>query len=210
MGEFILREEGFEVVSVTDGTTALVRLPDVDPDLVLADVSLPGKSGYELCSHIKRHAGCRHVRVVLTAGAMEAIDEAQAGEAGADGVLRKPFEASVMVETVRRLVKEAEEARLSPPEPAPVPTLPAVEEPPPAPEPVAALEDTPPAAPTEPKVVETVVEAPPLPPAMPKVDAECVRASVTLALEAALPVLIDEVTQRVLEALEAEGKAAGA
>jgi len=41
MGERILREEGFEVVTVTDGETALIRLPDVDPDLIMADVFLP-------------------------------------------------------------------------------------------------------------------------------------------------------------------------
>jgi len=41
MGERILREEGFEVVTVTDGETALIRLEDVDPDVVLADVFLP-------------------------------------------------------------------------------------------------------------------------------------------------------------------------
>ncbi len=53
MGEFILREEGFEIVSVTDGATAMVRLADVDPDLVLADVDLPGHNGYDLCRFIK-------------------------------------------------------------------------------------------------------------------------------------------------------------
>ena len=53
MGERILREEGFEVVSVTDGETAMLRMPDVDPDLVIADVFLPGRSGFEMCRAIK-------------------------------------------------------------------------------------------------------------------------------------------------------------
>ena len=53
MGERILREEGFEVVSLTDGEAALLRLADVDPDLILADVFLPGKSGW-ICAATSR------------------------------------------------------------------------------------------------------------------------------------------------------------
>src|SRR5205807_578068 len=66
MGERILREEGFAVVSLTDGDTAMLRLDDVDPDLIIADVFLPGRNGFELCRHVK--ATRRHVRVILTAG----------------------------------------------------------------------------------------------------------------------------------------------
>ena len=80
MGERILREEGFEVVSLTDGDAALLRLADVDPDLILADVFLPGKSGFDLCRHVKGDPHLRHVRVVLTAGLLEPFDEAAALE----------------------------------------------------------------------------------------------------------------------------------
>ena len=48
MGERILRDEGYEVVSITDGDTVLVRLADVDPDVILADVFLPSASGIEI------------------------------------------------------------------------------------------------------------------------------------------------------------------
>ena len=73
MGERILRDEGFEVASVTNGETALVRMTDVDPDLVIADVFLPGRNGFELCRVIKEKH--RHVRVILTAGMLEPFDE---------------------------------------------------------------------------------------------------------------------------------------
>ena len=59
MGERILREEGFEVVSVTDGETALLRMADVDPDLVIADVFLPGRDGFEFCRAIKSDVPAR-------------------------------------------------------------------------------------------------------------------------------------------------------
>jgi CheY-like chemotaxis protein len=111
MGERILREEGFEVVSLTDGDVALLRLADVDPDLILADVFLPGKSGIELCRHVKNDPGQRHIRVVLTAGLLEPFDEEEAARAGCDAILKKPFEASKVMETIHPLVKEAQLAR---------------------------------------------------------------------------------------------------
>ena len=88
MGERILREEGFEVVSLTDGETAWRRLKDVDPDVVLADAFLPSRSGYELCRHLKTTPDFRHVRVVLTAGLLEPMDEEEARQAGCDAILR--------------------------------------------------------------------------------------------------------------------------
>ncbi|HEY6392298.1 MAG TPA: response regulator [Bryobacteraceae bacterium] len=152
MGERILREEGFEVVSLTDGETSLLRLADVDPDLILADVFLPGKSGIEICRHVKGDARLRHVRVVLTAGLLEPFDEEEAKRAGCDAILKKPFEASKVMETIHPLVKEAQLARNS--------------------------------------------TATPL-----EIDPERVRAAVTLALDAALPALVHEITERVLIAL---------
>src|ERR1700679_1825426 len=111
MGERILREEGFEVVSLTDGNAALVRLADVDPDLILADVFLPGKSGIELCRYVKSEPRFKHVRVVLTAGLLEPFDEDEARRAGCDAILKKPFEATKVVSTIGPLVREAQLAR---------------------------------------------------------------------------------------------------
>jgi CheY-like chemotaxis protein len=52
MGERILSEEGYEVVTVSNADSALIRLDDVDPDVVLADVVMPGRTGYEICQPI--------------------------------------------------------------------------------------------------------------------------------------------------------------
>src|SRR5215472_18855889 len=109
MGERILREEGYEVVSLTDGVTTVMRLADVDPDLVIADVFLPGRNGFELCRYVKTHH--RHARVVLTAGLLEKFNEEDARKAGCDAILRKPFEASVVIQTIAPLVTEAQSAR---------------------------------------------------------------------------------------------------
>jgi CheY-like chemotaxis protein len=173
MGERILREEGFEVVSVTDGETALLRLADVDPDVLLADVFLPGKSGYEISRHVKNHPQHRHVRVVLTSGLLEPLDEDEARRSGSDAILKKPFEASVVMEIIHRLTLEAQLAR------GLFADTIAAEQPKPQP-PAALLAPPPPSS---------------------DVDPERIRAAITIALDASLPALIHEITERVLVAL---------
>ena len=201
MGERILREEGFEVVTVTDGETALIRLKDVDPDVVLADVFLPLRSGYEICQYIKSHARHKHARVVLLAGLLEPVDEAAAERVGSDAVLKKPFEASVVVALVRPLAEAAQAEREARVEPLGDETAEAVEAALPGPLPggrgsVPSEQAVAPAA--EP---ETPAEAIPAPAPVMVVDAERVRAAVTVALDRAMPAMIDEITERVLVAL---------
>ena len=109
MGQRILAEEGHQVVCVSDGEAAALRLPEVDPDVVIADAHLAGRSGIELCRYIKSNR--RHVRVILTAGSLEELDEVLAKGAGCDAILRKPFEASVMAEVLAPLLAAARHDR---------------------------------------------------------------------------------------------------
>jgi CheY-like chemotaxis protein len=111
MGERILAGEGFEVVTVSDGDAALVRLDDVDPDLVVADIVMPRRTGYDICRYVKISPRHRHARVILTAGVGDAVDEDEVRRANADGFLRKPFEASVLVNAVKPLMEAAERER---------------------------------------------------------------------------------------------------
>ena len=90
------------VESVASGQEALDRLPEMKPDLVLADVVMPGPAGYDLCRRIK--ASENPVPVLLLRGAFEPFDEDQAEACGSDGHLVKPFETSVLVGTVIRLL----------------------------------------------------------------------------------------------------------
>jgi CheY-like chemotaxis protein len=109
MGQRILAEEGHQVVCVSDGEAAALRLPEVDADVVIADAHLPGLSGLELCRCIKSNS--RYVRVILTVGSLEELDEAAAKRAGCDAILRKPFEASVMTEALAPLLAAAQRDR---------------------------------------------------------------------------------------------------
>ena len=107
MGERILSDEGYEVVAVSNADSALVRMEDVDPDVVLADAVMPGRNGYDICQYIKMNPRYRSVRVILTAGAQEPFDEARAKLVESDGALKKPFEASVLLALVKALAEAA-------------------------------------------------------------------------------------------------------
>ena len=100
MGERILRDEGHVVIVVTDGETAMLRLKDAQPQLVLADIKLTGYSGYEICEWVKKQNA--EVGVVLTAGTLDTVDEKAVERVRADGLLRKPFEASALIEIAAR------------------------------------------------------------------------------------------------------------
>lgn len=111
MGERILRDEGFEVATAANGDAAIKCLDEFRPDAVLVDVFLPARSGYDLCRYIRQEPSLKHAGVVLIAGLLEPVDEEQARAAGADAILKKPFEASAVLETIRPLIDRARFAR---------------------------------------------------------------------------------------------------
>lgn len=154
----------FELRAVGNGDEAVSLLSSFEPDVVLADAVMPGRTGYEVCEEVKRRPGGRFVPVVLLTGTFEPFDKPRSEQVGADSVVTKPFDSQGLATLVRDLVRRAAEAKASaPPEPPP-----AVEPPPPPPPPVAeAGESTDPtlsgAAPFH--TAALPVEPPPPPPA---------------------------------------------
>src|ERR1041385_5449390 len=120
MGERILSEEGYEVVTVSDGDSALIRLEDVDPDVVLADAIMPKRSGYEVCQFIKMSPRHRRTRVLMTIGALESLDDELFRRVQPGGLWKNPFEASVLLEPVRPLAAAAAAEKRGEDTPAPV------------------------------------------------------------------------------------------
>lgn len=80
-----------EVIAVGNGEAAVKKLPDVKPDLILADVFMPVRNGYEVCEFVKKDARYSSIPVILLVGAFDPLDEAEAKRVAADGVLKKPF-----------------------------------------------------------------------------------------------------------------------
>jgi CheY-like chemotaxis protein len=86
-----LADLGVEVVAVNNGDAAIRKLADISPDLVLADIFMPVRNGYEVCEYVKKDSRFSHVPVVLLVGAFDPLDEREAQRVGADGILKKPF-----------------------------------------------------------------------------------------------------------------------
>jgi CheY-like chemotaxis protein len=82
---------GIEVIAVGNGEAAVRKMLDVNPDVVLADVFMPVRNGYELCEYIKKDSRYAKIPVILLVGAFDPLDEAEARRVGADGILKKPF-----------------------------------------------------------------------------------------------------------------------
>jgi len=86
-----LKDQGIEVYAVGNGEAAVSKLAQVQPDLVLADIFMPARNGYEVCEYVKQDARFAHIPVILLVGAFDPLDEREAQRVGADGVLKKPF-----------------------------------------------------------------------------------------------------------------------
>jgi CheY-like chemotaxis protein len=121
--ELTFSGEDIEVVTVADGDQAIARIPIEKPDIILADIAMPKRSGYEVAAFVRARPDLAHVPVLLLAGAFEPVDEARVQQAQCDGVLVKPFEPQQVVARVRELVERgsagAVSRRAAPPPPAP-------------------------------------------------------------------------------------------
>ncbi|MBK7708438.1 MAG: response regulator [Acidobacteria bacterium] len=93
-------DEGIEVMTVGDGDSAMEKVAEFKPDLVMADVNMPGLSGYEVCERIKSNPETSKLPVILLVGSFEPFDEAEARRVGADDYMTKPFQ------SIRQLVNK--------------------------------------------------------------------------------------------------------
>jgi len=154
LAEQILTAQGLDVVSVTDGAVALRRLGDVNPDLLISDVYLPTKSAFDLARFMRSQKKYRDVPVIFAAAPADKFEEQDARNAGADVILRKPFEASALLSAVQELLQKRATEKAS----------------------------------GDGELTSAL-------------DRDSIRAAVILALESAMPALIEELTERVVLAL---------
>ena len=101
----------FDVVTVNNGDAAIRKFDEIEPDLVLADIYMPGKNGYEVCAHVRNHATLSGTPVILLVGAFDAFDESVAARAGAVAHITKPFEPRALVELVSSTAPQVAKAR---------------------------------------------------------------------------------------------------
>src|ERR671910_1530280 len=102
--ELTFADEDVEVTTVGDGQMAIDRLDADPPDIILADVDMPKRDGYEVAAYVKSRPTLAHIPVVLLTGAFEPIDQARAAAAGSSDVLAKPFEPQMVINRVKELL----------------------------------------------------------------------------------------------------------
>jgi CheY-like chemotaxis protein len=106
--ELTFMDEDYEVVAVGNGDEAIAKLDEVSPDLVIADVHMPGASGYEVCRAAKERNP--DLPVMLLVGTFEAFQADDAQAAGADAHLKKPFDSQELLRRVEDLLGAVAEA----------------------------------------------------------------------------------------------------
>ncbi|MBN2644351.1 MAG: response regulator [Desulfuromonadaceae bacterium] len=105
--EIIFADKDFKLISAANGDEAYRLAQQERPDLVLADVFMPGMDGYQLCENIKKQEHLAGVPVLLLAGNFEPFDEQRASEAGADGWIAKPFSSQDLIAKVEDVLAKA-------------------------------------------------------------------------------------------------------
>lgn len=101
-------DEGIEVITVGDGDSAMEKISQLSPDVVLADVHMPGLNGYQICEIVRDNPATRDLPVVLLVGSFEPFDENEAARVGANAFLTKPFQ------SIRQLVSQVSDLMEAP------------------------------------------------------------------------------------------------
>lgn len=104
--EFLMKREGFEVSIAQDGAEAIEKIRSEMPDLVLLDVMMPKKSGFEVCQEIKSDPTLQAVRILMLTAKGRDTEVAKGLALGADGYMTKPFSTKELVERVRSMLAE--------------------------------------------------------------------------------------------------------
>jgi CheY-like chemotaxis protein len=108
--ELTFADEDIKVLAVGDGDQAIAAIDKTPPDIVLADIGMPGRTGYEVAEHIRTTPRLSHIPVLLLTGAFEPVDQTRVGETGAEGVLSKPFEPQLVIARVKELLARSRSA----------------------------------------------------------------------------------------------------
>jgi CheY-like chemotaxis protein len=116
--ELALSRSDIAITAVDNGEDAVRLAGEIFPDLVIADLSLPGKSGLDVAAELRAMEKTGKIPVLLLSGTLVPLDEARFKASGARGVLFKPFESRELVESIERVLRESAPATESPKPPA--------------------------------------------------------------------------------------------
>jgi DNA-binding response OmpR family regulator len=108
--EFLLLRGGYEVQVARDGEQTLELVDGFNPDLVLLDVMMPRRSGYEVCTRIRERADRRHVKIIMLTAKGRDAEVSKGLSMGADLYVTKPFSTRELMAKIRELVDSDSES----------------------------------------------------------------------------------------------------
>ena len=105
--EFLMKQAGFQVRTASDGEAALAAIAAELPDLMLLDVMMPRKNGYEVCQAVRANPDWKGIRIIMLTAKGREVEREKGMALGADDYITKPFSTQEVVDRVRELLAEA-------------------------------------------------------------------------------------------------------
>ena len=105
--EFLLQRNGYEVHVARNGEEALKLVEDCNPDLVLLDVMMPLRSGYEVCTRIRERADWRHIKIIMLSAKGRDAEINRGLSIGADLYVTKPFSTRELMGKIKELLDQS-------------------------------------------------------------------------------------------------------
>ncbi|HTX54683.1 MAG TPA: response regulator [Candidatus Baltobacteraceae bacterium] len=102
--ELTFSKEDFTLVQARNGEEAIRKAKETRPDIILLDLVMPDKNGYEVCAALRAEPALRTTPIILLAGTFEAFDASRGAEAGANDFITKPFESQTLIGKVKQLL----------------------------------------------------------------------------------------------------------
>ncbi|HEY0787421.1 MAG TPA: response regulator, partial [Thermoanaerobaculia bacterium] len=112
--ELTFSDGDYEIAAVNNGSKAIQKLQEWRPDVILSDIIMPEKNGYEVCEFVKSHPEYKTIPVILLTGTFEPFDPDRAERAGCDAVVTKPFESQSLIHKVEELIAHSAPAEAAP------------------------------------------------------------------------------------------------
>lgn len=105
--EFLLKHAGYDVRAAANGEEALALVESYAPDLVLIDIMMPLKSGYEVCQKMRERPEWRHIKIVMVTAKGREAEVSKGLSLGADLYVTKPFSTQELIAAIDRLLADA-------------------------------------------------------------------------------------------------------
>ena len=102
--EFLMKKEGYEVLSVSNGEEAMQAIAEKTPDLILLDVMMPRKDGYEVCQELRANPSWKDIKIIMLTAKGRDVEREKGLALGANDYITKPFATQELVEKVKSLL----------------------------------------------------------------------------------------------------------